>query len=232
MIDNYSLLQEPAGNGVPTVAVDLEGTLTAGASWRGMHRYLIDQGREREAKRFLYRHIPDYYLHKIAGWAVQEAKNRWIRDLLQLFRGFSEAEFRTMTEWAVENELWPQRRVFVLDEMERHRADGRRVIVVTGIFEPYVGTFIERVPGLEAIGTTLVFEDGRVNGELASPFTVDERKAELLEPFTREGKIYSAYGDSWADRHMLAMSERPVAVHPDKRLRRLAESEGWRILEE
>jgi phosphoserine phosphatase len=231
-MDTYSLLKEPAGNSKPTVAVDLEGTLTAGASWRGMYNYLIDRGREREAKRFLYRHIPDYYLHKIAGRGVQEAKNRWIRDLLQLFRGYSEAEFRAMTEWAADNELWPQRRPAVLDEVQGHLATGRRVIVVTGIFEPYVETFIERTPGLEAIGTRLVFQDGRVNGQLASPFTVDERKAELLEPIARDGKIYAAYGDSWADRHMLAMSEHPVAVHPDKKLRRLAESEGWRILEE
>jgi phosphoserine phosphatase len=227
-----SLLQEPAGNSKPTVAVDLEGTLTAGASWRGMYDYLIARGRKREAKRFLYRHIPDYYLHRITGRGLQEAKNRWIRDLLQLFRGYSEAEFRTMTDWAVENELWPQRRGFVLGELEQHLQDGRRVIVVTGIFEPYVGTFIERTPGLEAIGTLLVFEDGYINGQLASPFTVGERKAELLQPFGQEGKIYCAYGDSWEDRHMLAMSEHPVAVHPDKKLRRLAESEGWRILEE
>ena len=229
---SQNLLQNPPDNSQPVVAVDLEGTITAGSAWRDMTDYLIDQGREREAKRFVMRRLPEYYLRRGTGRGLRGFKNRWIHDLLQLFRGYSEAEFREMTEWAVENELWPKRRQVVVDELERHLQSGRRVMVVTGLFEPYVATVIERMPGIEAIGTPIIFENGQLTGQLATPFNVGARKAEALQPFTQDGQIYSAYGDTESDRYMLEISQHPVAVYPDKTLRRLAENEGWRILGE
>jgi phosphoserine phosphatase len=216
----------------PAIAVDLEGTLTAGSAWQGMSEYLIAHGREREAKRYFFRHIPEYFLRKWTSQGLREFKNRWILGFLQLFQGYSEAEFREMTEWAVENELWPQRRQTVIDEIGQHQRLGRRVMVVTGLFEPYVASMIDRLPEVEAIGTPMIFENGLVTGRLAMPFNVGPRKAEALAPFTQDGKIYSAYGDTGSDRYMLEMSRHPVAVHPDETLRSLAESEGWRIVDE
>ena len=78
----------------------------------------------------------------------------------------------------------------------------------------------------------MIFEDGMVTGKIATPFNIGTRKVETLTPFMREGKILSAYGDTFPDRHMLAASTLPVAVSPDKSLRRMAEDEGWRILQE
>ena len=91
---------------------------------------------------------------------------------------------------------------------------------------------LARLPAFEAIGTPLVFENHRVTGELVGTYRVGPRKAAALRPFARDGLIRAAYGDTVADRYMLAISQEPVAVHPDKRLRRLAESQGWRILED
>jgi phosphoserine phosphatase len=104
--------------------------------------------------------------------------------------------------------------------------------VVTGLFEPYVAALIAKMPGVEAIGTPMIFEDGIVTGELATPFNIGPRKVEALAPFMREGKILSAYGDTFPDRYMLAASKLPVAVSPDKALRRMAEAESWRMLQE
>lgn len=231
-MNSYDLLNSPPDGKRPVVAVDLEGTLTAGSAWRGMTDYLITQDRERETKRFVMRRLPEYYLRRATGRGMREFKNRWIQQLLQLFRGYSRDEFREMTEWAVENELWPQRRQIVVDEMAQHQEQDRRVIVATGLFEPYVASLIARLPGVEAIGTPIIFEDDRVTGRLATPFNVGRRKADALEPFLQDGRIYAAYGDTEADRYMLALCHHPVAVHPDNALRSLAEENGWRILED
>jgi phosphoserine phosphatase len=51
-------------------------------------------------------------------------------------------------------------------------------------------------------------------------------------PFMTDVKIFSAYGDSFGDHYMLAASEIPVAVVPDKRLKKVAVSSAWRILTE
>lgn len=229
---SYALLQNPPNNERTVVAFDLEGTLTAGAAWRGMHGFLIENGREAEAKRFVYRRLPEYYIRRATGWGMRAFKNRWIHELLQLFRGYSAAQFQEMTEWAVENELWPNRRQQVVAELNQHLQDGRRVIIATGLFEPYVATLAERLPGVEVIGTPIVYSHGAVTGELAEPFNVGPLKAEALEPFMQNGKIFAAYGDTLSDRHMLAASHHPVAVCPDKELKRLATEEGWRVLED
>ena len=227
-----SLLNSPADNSRPTVATDLEGTLTAGSAWRGMYNYLLAHGGGSGVRGFYYGRVPEYFARRLTGRDLREFKNNWIHDLLRRFKGYSEAEFQDMAEWAVENELWPQRRQDVLAELEQHRQNGRRVIVVTGLFEPYVAALVAKLPGFEALGTPIIFENGRLTGELATPFNVGEKKVEKLQPFMSEGKIFAAYGDTEADRFMLAASQQPVAVHPDRMLRRLANAEGWRILEE
>ena len=230
-MDSHSLLHNPPDNNRPVVAVDLEGTLTAGLAWRGMYNYLLTHGKEKGARGFHYGRLPEYFARRLTGRDMREFKNRWIHDLLRLFRGFSEAEFHDMAVWAVENELWPKRRQEVLDELAWHREEGRRVIIVTGLFEPYVAALLDKLPGFEAIGTPIIFEEGRLTGELATPFNVGPKKVEQLDPFLIGGKIFAAYGDTRADRFMLVISQHPVAVHPDKTLRRMALAEGWRILE-
>jgi len=229
---SYSLLHSPPDNSRPTVVTDLEGTLTAGSAWRGMYDYLLAHGQGKGVKGFYYGRLPEYFARRLTSRDLREFKNRWIHDLLRLFKGYSEAEFLEMAAWAVENELWPKRRPNILAELEQHRQNGRRVILVTGLFEPYVAALLNKLPGFEAIGTPVIFEDGRLTGELATPFNVGEKKVEKLSSFMSRGRIFSAYGDTAADRFMLAVSRQPVAVHPDKALRRLAQAEGWRILDE
>lgn len=231
-MNSHDLLTGPPDGERPVVAVDLEGTLTAGSAWRGMTDYLIDQGREKEAKRFVMRRLPEYYLRRATGRGMRDFKNRWIHELLQLFRGYSRAQFQEMTEWAVENELWPQRRQIVIEEISQHQEQGRRVIIATGLFEPYVASMIARLPGVEAIGTPMIFEDGLVTGQLGTPFNVGQTKATALTPFLQDGRIYAGYGDTGPDRYMLELCRHPVAVYPDDALKRLAEDNGWRILED
>lgn len=228
---SYALLNGPVDSSRPVVAADLEGTLTAGSAWRGMYRYLLAHGRALEARRLYYSRLPAYFALKVAGRELGPFKRRWIHDMLKLFRGQSQAQFQETAEWMVDRALWPGRRRAVLDELAEHQRRGRRVLIVTGLFEPYLAAFMARLPGYEAIGTPMVFEDGRVTGQLAGPFNVGPRKAEALEPFSRAGQIQAAYGDTFDDRHMLALSQGPVAVWPDGRLRRLAQRQDWRILE-
>jgi phosphoserine phosphatase len=104
--------------------------------------------------------------------------------------------------------------------------------VVTGLFEPYVEALLARLEGFEAIGTPLAFVDGKLDSGNVAKFNVGRSKAEILMPFMTDVKIFSAYGDSFGDHYMLAASEIPVAVVPDKRLKKVAVSSAWRILSE
>ena len=196
-----------------------------------MVNYLLQHGQVTDARWFYATHLHKYLFLKILNGDFRKFKNDWMRDLLRLFKGYSVEQFGEMCAWVMENELWPQRRKAVVAELEGHLQAGRRVFVVTGMYEPLLEQLIKKLPSLEAIGTPVIWNNGHFSGELARDLNVGESKRESLRPFTREGKIYAAYGDTFSDVPMLEMSENPVAVHPDKELREAALARGWRILE-
>ncbi|NCF69012.1 MAG: HAD family hydrolase [Chloroflexi bacterium] len=232
MKNNINLLHSAPNNRVETVASDLEGTLSAGAAWQGMRGYLINQGREQAYKRFFLRKMPRYLLFRLGLVSQESMKQDWILGLLQLFVGYTAEQMAELGQWVVENEIWPKRRQSVVDELLSHLDRGRRVIINTGQFEPLLAELLPEMEGVEGIGTPLILEDGRITGRLAGPLNTGVRKVEQLEPFARDGLILSAYGDSEQDIPMLEMSNMPVAVYPDRGLKREAENRGWPILED
>ena len=80
----------------------------------------------------------------------------------------------------------------------------------------------------------MVVEDGRYTGDIAF-YAYGEGKAVAIRELARQ-RGYDladcwAYSDSWTDRPMLELVGNPVAVNPDKALRRHAAEVGWRLLE-
>ncbi|MCB8920470.1 MAG: HAD-IB family phosphatase [Ardenticatenaceae bacterium] len=212
------------------VASDLEGTLTAGQTWRGMRSYLEEHG-QAEAFRALYRRsLPSLILYRLKLVNERAFKERWILQILQLYAGYDAAAFGEMANWVVEQELWPRRRKQVLAELAAHQEAGRRVIVVSGLFQPILDVFTARI-GCEGWGTAVSFDEhGRFTGHTAEPLNVGDKKVQRLRPLLQDGPLYAAYGDTIRDIPMLANSVNATAIRPDKRLRRVAEAREWRIL--
>ncbi len=217
--------------GPEIVASDMEGTLSDCEAWRGMRAYLAQNGYEQRFRRFFLRSTPGLLRFRLGWINPQVFKERWILGVLNLFEGFSRADMQAMAEFVVETEVMPHVRTAVLDELRAHQAAGRRVILVTGMFEPFMTAFLAREQGFEAIGTPLQYDGDRFSGRTAAPLNVNERKVAQLQPLTTTGRIVAAYGDTAADIPMLSLADQPVAVHPDAALRTTAVARGWRILE-
>ncbi|PIE82233.1 MAG: hypothetical protein CSA11_01245 [Chloroflexi bacterium] len=213
------------------VASDLDGTISAGHVWQALRAYLIEHGYEVEFKKFNRKFIPEYILVKLGLRNEMAFKERWLLGLLTLYAGFTEAEFAEVAEWVIAKEVWPKRRQVVIDELHAHQDNGRSVIIVTGVFQPILDNLAARL-GFEAVGTEIVFENGRFTGQASMPFNIGQRKvATLRQRFGEDVALFAAYGDTELDEFMLAMSEHPVAVSPQPKLRNIAEERGWRILE-
>lgn len=214
------------------VAVDLEGTLSSGRTWQGMRDYLLQSPYAERFKRFYRRNffmLLRYRLGLIGD--VSAFKERWILEMLGLYAGFSEAEFAEMGRWVVEQELWPRRREEVVAELREAMAEeGKRVVIVSGLFQPMLDQFALKL-GCEGVGTAVVFEEGVFTGRIEGQLNTGERKLLALRPLLGGGRLHAAYGDTKRDIPMLALAERAVAVCPDGVLREKAVAEGWRILE-
>ena len=213
------------------IASDLDGTISAGHVWQAMREYLQTHGHEAAFKQFNRKFVPAYILVKLGLRNELIFKQKWLSGLLSLYEGFSEAEFAEVAEWIIEEEVWPNRRLNVVEELQAHQANGRSVIIVTGVFQPILDNLAARL-GFEAIGTGLRFENGRFTGEATEPLNVGEQKVvNLRQRFGDDVSLFSAYGDTGQDVPMLEISETPVAVSPQPDLRKVAEARGWRILE-
>ena len=214
-----------------TVASDLEGTITAGETWRGMRDFLVENGHERAYRRFFFWRMPSLFLFRL-GWVNERAfKERWLLSLLHLYKGFSQEEMAAMAKFVAEKTLWPTRREAVVQELQSHQANGRNVLIVTGMFEPILAHLAQKLD-VGAIGTPLAFDENRrFTGLTATPFNIGPRKVAQLQPYLVNGRLAAAYGDTVRDIPMLELAEEPVAVHPDALLRETAVARGWRILE-
>ena len=233
MIVNERLLQGPPDPNLPTVASDLEGTISAGQTWHGIRDYLLAHGRAEAYRRFQRQQLWPLLKYRLGLTRDLSAfKEKWLLDLLRLLAGLTESQMEEVGEFVVAHELWPQRRPMVVEELQAHQRAGRRVLVVSGIMEPFLAALLRQLGGLEGIGTPLRFEQAVFTGEVVGGLNVGNNKVRQLAAFAGDGRIFAAYGDTKRDIPMLAMSTRPVAVCPDDELRQEALARGWRILTE
>ncbi len=211
------------------VASDLEGTLSNGVTWEAMRSYLLKEGQEAAYKRFFRRMLPGYLLYKVKLVEERRFKERWILEMLRLFAGFSADQFHDLSQWIVETELWPKRRQVVVDELLAHQANGRFVVILSGMFQPMLDLFAAKI-GVNGVGTAVSFVDGHFTGEIIGQLNVGTQKAAALQALMNGGQLLAAYGDTHRDIPMLEMAQEPVAVYPDDRLRQTAVSRGWRMI--
>ncbi|MFN2544666.1 MAG: HAD family hydrolase [Actinomycetota bacterium] len=119
-----------------------------------------------------------------------------------------------------------------LDLMALHRALGRRVFIVSSSPEEVVKPLAEHFGVTDVIATRAEVEEGRYTGSLER-YVYAEGKAEAILETARDRGIdldaSFAYSDSMTDLPMLEVVGNPVAVNPDRDLRREAEKRDWQI---
>jgi HAD superfamily phosphoserine phosphatase-like hydrolase len=210
------------------VASDLEGTLSSGETWKAMAAYLERDGKSRTYRRFFNARFPWALLAQTGIINKREFQNRWIKELIGLFAGYSLEEFQVLSEWVIEHHLWPKRKAHVIAKLEKYKSEGARVILVSGTYQPVLEAFAARL-NAEAIGSPLEVVLGTLTGCLAGPINVGAQKVSSLNS---DGitKLEAAFGDTLADAPMLELARVPVVIPSDAKLQKLALERGWHVL--
>lgn len=212
------------------LATDLEGTLTTGATWRGIGRYLELRGMSVPYRLFYLSRLPAALAYRAGLSDGEQFKNRWIADLMQFFDDMPASDFESVASWVVEDELWPKRREDILAEVSERAQNGARVIVASGSITPIVEAFVRKLGFGEAIATPVEERSGRLTGRLSGPSNTGKHKADGLKTLLNGEPLTVAYGDTLPDLPMLEMASEAVAVYPDKALLEAARRRGWRVL--
>ena len=211
------------------VISDIEGTLTTGSSWKAFQRYYLTYLNPWTYRFFILRWLPRYPLVKAGILDREKAMTEWMRREINLLKGFSPDEFNEVAEWIVENEMWPQRRDYMVKELEKFNRSGTKIVLVSSAYQPLVDLFADHI-GAAAIGSSLIYQENKLNG-IVRPMNAYQQKADNVLTRYKNEKIAAAYGDTMSDLPMMEISEDPVAVTPSPELRKIAEHRGWRIID-
>src|SRR6266508_4334213 len=164
--------------------------------------------------------------------ADERKMDRLKEGMLALTRGWEQEQVEEVVREAITELIDPYIYLEALDLMDLHRALGRKVFIVSSSPEEVVRPLAEHLGPVEVIATRAKVEDGKYTGELEF-YCFGEAKAERIREIAeQEGIDLSesyAYSDSVTDLPMLDAVGHPVAVNPDRDLRKEAEKRGWQV---
>ena len=152
--------------------------------------------------------------------------------MLALTRGWDRRQVEDIVREALATLIDPYIYLEALDLMELHRARGRKVFIVSSSPEEVVRPLAEHLGIVEVIATRAEIEDGKYTGNLEFYNAGDNKAVAIREVAERHSIDLSgsyAYSDSVSDLPMLEAVGKPVAVNPDRELRKIAMERGWQV---
>lgn len=185
-------------------------------------------------RRVLARTIWNGLLFRTFG-ADEERMRRFRESTLQITRGWDRSIVTSIVDRTLAEVIDP----IVYDEaivlIDRHRAAGRLVYLVSASPEEIVAPLARHL-GLDGIiaSRAVIDTEGRYTGEVAFYCYGDHKVEAIRELASTTGIDLSAsfaYSDSATDLPMLRAVGHPIAVNPDRVLTRVALAEGWPIVE-
>ena len=214
--------------GTRLAVIDLDGTLLKGMNAeRIFYLHLLVRG-----------HVGPLrmagFLLTLVGDTVRLGFRRAIATNTRILRGESPEDVRL---WAQEFGHVFLRRA-VPDDLRGKilslKREGLRIVLLSGSLQVLVDQLRERLEAEYLIGTDLEVVDGKLTGRKTGIFPYGRMKLEalygLIDPRGIDWASSWALADRRSDLPVLELVGHPIAVHPDRRLRRLAASRGWEII--
>lgn len=209
------------------VISDMMGTLTTGSPVLGLVDWVRHNQSRMQAQLYMASIMPSYFIAK-RGWIDwQKWAQSLMVDSLKMIKNATPEKMKVVSEWAVEHNLWKQRREDVIARLEAHAAQGAQVYIASSVVEPIIEPFARHI-GAQTIGTPVEYIDGHVR--VAGDLVAQERKIEQVLSRLNVDRVDFAYGDTEQDVPLLEHARHPVAVYPDQKLKAVALERGWEIL--
>lgn len=211
---------------------DFDGTLTSGNIVR---RYAYFTWHDPSRVRAVYKFTN--LLVSIPSWLWMEFRSRrhFNEVFFREYRGMRQEVLRKQSRQLFDEEILPSIYPDSPTLLEKDRRQGYLPVLVTGELDVALDHVIRYLGFQDVICNRLVFEDGVSTGEVEAPLIAEEAKVRAMERLCQrygtEMKQSKAYSDSFSDIPMLEAVGTPVAVNPDRRLKRVALKRGWTILD-
>jgi HAD superfamily hydrolase (TIGR01490 family) len=169
-------------------------------------------------------------------WAADQVSRKWFNELFyRNYRGASKDRLVTLAEDLFDEVIKPNIYPRARDLIEESRRAGVRQVLISGALDFTLRPLAEYLQVDDYIANRLEFRDGYATGKLGKPFVGGAVKADIMRSYAKAHDVDLtqswAYSDSYSDFPMLAVVGRPTAVNPDLRLRSVARSYDWPVLD-
>ncbi len=219
---------------VPALAAaffDLDKTVIARASVIAFSRPFYREGLL--TRRILARGLWSQLMFLRFG-ARAQALDRMKSKVLRVTEGWEQERVRRVVSETLAQVVAPITYSEALELIAEHKAGGRRVYIVSAAPEEIVEPLAGYLGADGAIGTQAMVRAGRYTGQLLS-YSYGPHKADQIRRVAERDQLDLsaswAYSDSATDVPMLEAVGHPVAVNPDRALRRIARMRGWPVLQ-
>src|SRR3954465_5807190 len=169
-------------------------------------------------------------------WAADKLSRKWFNEIFyRSYEGASEDRLVVLAEELFEDVIKPNIYPRARDLIEDSRRAGVRQVLVSGALDFTMRPLARYLGVDDLIANQLAFGDTPAPGKLRKPFVAGATKADIMRAFARQHGIDLAeswaYTDSFSDYPMRAVVGHPTACNPDLRLRSLARSYDWPVLD-
>ncbi|HEV2756960.1 MAG TPA: HAD-IB family hydrolase [Actinomycetota bacterium] len=208
---------------------DLDKTIIAKSSPLALGRSFFREGLI--GRSFLLKSLYAQLVFALMG-ADDSKMERMRVEAAKLTAGWEPEKVRQVVNEVLEEVISPLIYAEALELMHDHRSAGRLVCIVSSSPEEIVEPLARMLRVNRYIATRPTVVDGKYTGDLDF-YAYGPHKAEAIAALAEELGIdlasSFAYSDSVTDVPMLEVVGNPVAVNPDKGLRRIAVDRGWTI---
>lgn len=201
---------------------DLDGTIIDNSSERTFVRYLLSKSE-----------VPFTNLTRWVGYLLKTLNLRAAKENKVYLRGKEYKKICSLANRCFNELLVDHISSKAMDTIQFHKKSGHMVILLSGSLEILVNCFKDYIFADLAVGYCLEVIDGIITGKAKEPHPYGKNKAVLLKQLATKYDLdlsnSYAYGNHYSDAYELNMTKHPVAVNPDRKLRRIANKKGWKV---
>ncbi|NTU88950.1 MAG: haloacid dehalogenase-like hydrolase [Actinobacteria bacterium] len=156
--------------------------------------------------------------------------------IFDLFKDLPADEVDKMMEHLYASEISRWLRKDALEVIHIYQDMGIPVVLVSASFEAIVKRAAVELGAFAQLSTRMKIVNNCYTGEVLGTPVEGEEKLRAFERYANDAcgegnwELVAAYGDHHSDVPLLRSAHRPVAVTPDRRLKRIAESRHWEIV--
>jgi len=159
---------------------------------------------------------------------------KMINRMLSWLKGLEEEAIRNLCSEVFHTQLMGCIRPEILQSLDQHRKENGGVVLLSSATSPICEPVSKHLQMDEIICTHLESIDGILTGHTQGKLVYGKEKKNQMLVFCKthghDPKLAYYYGDSHTDQYVMEAVGFPVAVSPDKRLKKIAGRKNWPIM--